>query len=204
MRALLEGGRLAAGAFRAALLDVHLMDRDAWTDLALGLGPPPDDGPELPRGCVPYLPCRVDTLVRAVEGAVVTAADRFVDVGSGTGRALAVVSLLTGASALGLEVQPALVAAARALAARLRLTDATFVLGDAAELPPAAAAGTVFFLYCPFSGDRLAQLLRQLQSEARARAIRLCCVDLPLPPTPWLEPLLSPAPDLAIYRSRPA
>ena len=41
------------------------------------------------------------------------ASDVFVDVGSGLGRAAALVHLMTGARAIGLEVQPALVAAAR-------------------------------------------------------------------------------------------
>jgi SAM-dependent methyltransferase len=201
MRGLLERGSVPPEAFRAALTDVSPRDRDAWTDLAFGLPPPPDDGPELPRGCVPYLPCPVDALLRAVDGAQVTAADRFVDVGSGAGRAAAVVNLLTGASVVGIEVQPALVASAHALTARLRLPDVSFLTADAATLP-AAAAGTVFLLYCPFSGDRLAQFLAQLQAQARTRTIRLCCVDLPLPPTPWLSPLTPPAPDLTIYRSR--
>src|SRR4030095_16570102 len=107
-------------SLRAALTAVAPLDRDAWVDLAFGLGPPPDDGPLLPRGGVPYLPCPVEALLGAVELAPVGAGDVFVDIGSGVGRAAAVVSLLTGACVVGVEVQPALVLAARELAARLR------------------------------------------------------------------------------------
>ena len=59
----------------------------------------------------------------------------------------------------------------------------------------------MFLLYCPFSGERLAAALATLATLARARTIRVCCVDLPLPPCDWLTPLPPPAPDLTIYRS---
>jgi hypothetical protein len=188
-------------AFRAALSAVAPSDRDAWVDLALALGPIPADEPELPRGGVPYIPAGVDSLLRIVDAASVGPTDIFVDVGAGLGRAVAVVSLLTGAAAVGVEVQPGLVAAARGLAARLRLPRASFVEADARTLPPAAAAGTVFFLYCPFSDARLFELLARLEEISRTRTIRVCCLDLPLPPCPWLEPIAPAQNGLAIQRS---
>jgi SAM-dependent methyltransferase len=202
MRRLLEAGGCDPGALRAAVDRVAPLDRDAWIDVALGLGPPPDDGAALPRGCVPYLPCPVDALLRIVDAAEIGSSDLLVDVGSGVGRAAAVVSLLTGAPALGIEVQPALVAAARDLARRLRLDRVSFLEADAADLPREAGAASVFLLYCPFSGDRLEAWLRRLEATARARPIRICTVDLPLPPCPWLEPLAPPAGNVAIHRSR--
>src|SRR5262249_17489089 len=144
---------------RAALSDVAPLDRDAWLDVALGLDAPPDDGPALPRGCVPYLPCGVDALLHVVDHAPIAKGDVFVDIGSGVGRAAAVVSLTTGASVVGVEVQPALVAAASALATRLHLQRTSFLEANAADLPGAAATGSVFFLYCPFSGSRLERFM---------------------------------------------
>ena len=201
IRSLIESGRCAPPLFRDLLGGVPPAARDAWVDRVLGLDAIPEDGPELPRGCVPYLPCPVDALLRLVEHAPVGAPDTFVDVGSGVGRAAALVHLLTGASALGVEVQTPLVSAARALATRLRLPGISFVQGDAADVIPALAAGSVFLLYCPFSGDRLARLLERLEPVARARSISVCCVDLLLPPCRWLEHSPPPAPDLSIYRS---
>jgi hypothetical protein len=128
-------------------------------------------------------------------------ADVFVDVGSGVGRAATLVHLLTGAGAIGLEIQTALVHAARDLARRLPVSRVSTVQGDAAELVGYITIGSVFFLYCPFSGDRLARVLAGLESVARTRTIRVCCVDLPLPPCPWLRPESPPSRDLAIYRS---
>jgi len=197
-----HGGRIPRGAaLRAALAGVPPRDRDAWVDRALGLDEPPDDGPALPSGGVPYLPSPVDALLRLTEHAPVRASDVFVDVGAGAGRAAALVHLLTGASVVGLEIQPALVTAARALAARVDLPGVSFVEGDAPRLTAALTTGSVFFLYCPFSGERLARLLANLEPVARTREIRVGCLDLPLPPCPWLHPMPPLWPDLALYRS---
>ncbi len=201
MRALLEGGAHEPYRFRAALREIPAIERDAWLDLALGLGELPEDGPELPKGCVPYLPCPVDDLLHVVECAPVQSSDVFVDIGSGVGRAATFVHLLTGAPAIGLEVQPRLVEAARALATRLQVTQVTSVAGDAAELGGAATAGTRFLLYCPFSGERLTKVLGGLESLARTRPIRVCCVDLPLPPCEWLVLESVPRAGLEIHRS---
>jgi SAM-dependent methyltransferase len=186
---------------RAALLEVPPAQRDAWVDRLLGLGEWPDDGPELPRGCVPYMPCAVDRLLQVIDRVPVRASDVFVDVGAGVGRAGALVHLLTGAAVIGLEVQPHLVREARALAARLSVERLVFVEGDALALTGYIAIGTVFFFYCPFSGDRLARVLRELEWIARTRAIRVCCVDTPLPPCDWLLPQGSSDDDVAIYHS---
>jgi SAM-dependent methyltransferase len=201
VRSLLERGQQDPSTFRAALLSVPPTQRDAWLDLVFGLGELPEDGPELPRDCVPYLPCSVDVLLRMVEQTPVRASDVFVDIGSGLGRAAALVHLLTGAAAIGLEIQPRLVHAARDLAARLFVSRTSCVEGDATKLAGLITIGSVFFLYCPFSGDRLTKVLAELELIARTRTIRVCCVDLPLPPCSWLtlQPQLSG--DLAIYRS---
>jgi SAM-dependent methyltransferase len=205
VRHLLEQERGPAGhdpsAFRAALLGVPRGERDAWVDRVLGLDELPPDGPALPPGGVPYLPCAVETLLRIVDEAPVRATDVFVDIGAGPGRALALVHLLTGAGAIGLEIQPALVQIAHRLTARLGLVRVACIEGDAAVLAQFMVTGSVFFLYCPFSGARLERVLDALEPIARTRELRLCCVDLPLPPRAWLtrEPGRDGA--LEIYRS---
>ena len=201
VRSLIERGQCDPAQFRAALTRIPPVARDAWVDQVLGLGAPPEDGPQLPVGCVPYLPCSVDVLLRLTEHAPVRASDLFVDIGAGVGRAAALVHLLTGAPVVGVEVQPTLVAAARALAARLHLSRVSLVEADAGQPTEVWFAGSVFLLYCPFSGDRLARLLANLELVARAHPIRVCCVDLPLPACPWLEQTGPPSVDLTIYRS---
>lgn len=169
--------------------------------MVFGLGDIPDDGADLPRGCTPYLPCSVDALLRIVEQAPVDSSDVFVDIGSGLGRAATFVHLLTGAGAIGLEIQSGFVVASRHLARRLNVSRVSTVHGDAAKLVGFIPIGTVFFLYCPFSGDRLVKVLVDLEPIARTRMIRVCCVDLPLLPCRWLTLTPQQAGDLAIYRS---
>ena len=185
VRSLIEEGQCDPSLFRWELLRISPVARDAWVDEVFGLGAPPEDGTALPVGCVPYLPCSVDALLRLAEDAPVRPSDLFVDIGAGVGRAAALVHLLTGAPASGIEVQPALVAAARELATRLRLSGVSFVEADAGQPTDVWSGGSVFLLYCPFSGGRLAKLLDNLEPVARARPIRVCCIDLPPSITGW-------------------
>ena len=203
VRSLIARNLAEPDLFREALLRVPPTQRDAWVDSVFGLGEPPDDGPDLPGGCVPYLPCSVNTLLRVVERAPVRPSDVFVDIGSGLGRAAALVHLLTGARVMGLEIQAGFVLAARDLMSRLQISRVSCIEGDAAKLTSVVDVGSVFFLYCPFSGDRLAKVLAALEIVARTRMICVCSVDLPLPECPWLTlPEAAPPGDLAIYRSR--
>lgn len=201
IRSRIQHERHDPEAFRAAFLNVAPAERDAWLDRVLGLRGLPDDGPDLPRGCVPYFPCSVDALLRMVEQARVHSSDVFVDIGSGLGRAAAFVHLLTGAGVIGIEAQSGLVCAARELTTRLPASRVSFIEGDAATLTGFIAIGSVFFFYCPFSGDRLVKVLGDLEVIARTRTIRVCCLDLPLPPCPWLTLESQLAGDLAIHRT---
>ena len=187
-------------AFRSALTRIPPHRRDAWLDEVFGLGAIPDDGPALPRGCVPYLPCSVDVLLRLVDEARIQPSDVFVDVGSGVGRAAVLVHCLTGAAAIGIEIQPALIGASRDLTSRLGCLRFFPVEGDAVQLTGFMTIGSIFFFYCPFSGDRLVKVVDDLESIARTREICVCSADLPLPERPWLT-LVSSTQGLDVYRS---
>jgi len=199
MRAAIDRGVHDPVSFRAALVDVPPIVRDEWFDRVLGLGELPDDDPKvLPAGCVPYLPCSVDALLRVVDQGPVRASDVCVDIGAGLGRAGAFLHLASGASVIGVEIQPELVRAAREIVARLPRVSC--IRGDAADLSTQMTSGSIFFLYCPFSGERLSKVLAGLEPIARTKTIRVCCVDLPLPPCSWLV-AERVEPDLAVYRS---
>ncbi|MEY2936547.1 MAG: hypothetical protein RL033_7296 [Pseudomonadota bacterium] len=200
MRAQLSSRQVTPAAFRAALLSVPIAERDVWLDLAFGLEGLPEDGPQLPANCTPYLPCPVDAVLQSVEHARIGVGDVFVDVGSGLGRAALLAQLLTGASSIGIEIQSALAHASLALARRLNVSRFAVIEGDAAQLIE-TVRGTVFFLYCPFSGARLERVLEGLAVLARSRQIHLCCVQLPLPERSWLTQLPLPDGELAVYRS---
>src|SRR5262249_62337905 len=121
--------------------------------------------------------------------------------GAGPGRAIALVHLLTGAGAVGVEIQPQFVRAARGLTARLGLSRVPCIEGDAATVAGSMVVGSVFFFYCPFSGARLAKVLDDLDPIARTRPLRVCCVNLPLPPRSWLTREPGRGGELEIYRS---
>lgn len=200
-RLALERGEHDPARFRASLLGVAPRSRDAWFDLVLGLEEHYDDGGELPRGCVPYIPCAVDTVVQAVDEAEISAADVFVDVGSGVGRVVTLVHLLSGATAVGLEIQSPLVRAARDLASKLRLSRVSYAHGDASQLLGSVPTTSVLFLYCPFSGERLTRLVDEVvEPLARARCLRICTVDLELPARAWISRVPSSSSACALYR----
>jgi hypothetical protein len=136
-----------------------------------------------------------------VDEACIGPTDVFVDLGSGVGRATALVHLLTGAATVGVEIQRELALAARELTRRLPLAAHATIEGDASELASRFPLATVFFLYCPFSGNRLARTLAGIEVTARTRPLRVCCVDLPLPSLPWLSLEPRRRADLAVYRT---
>ncbi len=176
--------------------------RDVWVDAVLGIEGVPDDGADLPRGCVPYLPCAVSAVIAMVDAAVVSAEDVFVDVGAGVGRAAITVGLLTGATVVGVEVQRGLAARARTLASALPTLRMDVVVGDVADHIDDVSAGTVFFLYCPFSGVRLEAFVDGLAGAAAHHPIRIASVDTPLPTRPWLTSSPTTTPALSVRHSK--
>jgi ubiquinone/menaquinone biosynthesis C-methylase UbiE len=156
---------------------------------------------ELPLGCVPYVPCPVSTAQEALHQAAVTCDDVFVDVGSGAGRVALLAHLLTGCGSIGLEIQSGLVRAAQGRADWLNLERVRFVRGDAAKLVRFVPLGTVFFLYCPFGAAHLRGFLDGLEDRARAKQIRVCCVDMPPLTCPWLVRCSATSLRVDVYRS---
>jgi SAM-dependent methyltransferase len=168
---------------REALLALPPGDRDAWVDELLALPePPPDTG--LPQGGVPYLPAGVEEILTAIRDVPVKPGDTFVDLGSGIGRVVMLVHLLTGARCHGVEVQKALVEVARDRAAKLGLSGVSFEHADAATAP---LDGSVFFLYAPFNGELLKRVMKNLERVAARHEITVCTVDLALDAFAWLR-----------------
>lgn len=192
---------MTPATFDAELAAIPAARRDEWLDLLWDVGELEPDAPELPRGCVPYLPCPVDIVMAALRLAAVTADDVFIDVGAGAGRAALLAHLATGAACIGLEIQPSLARTAQARADWLGLSRLRFLTGDAADLLRGVPIGTVFFLYCPFGAEHLRRFLDALEERARARAVRVCCVDMAPLEWPWLARLPSTSPRVDVYQS---
>ena len=177
----LRKGLLRGRALREALEARSAADRDAWIDRVLELGEIPDDGPELPRGGVPYLPAGVDEILEVIDVAAVAASDRVIDLGAGVGRLAMLVHALTGASVRGVEVQSALVRQAQERLDALGLDGVSVEHGDARTF---ALEADVLVLYAPFSGPLLAEVLARI--AALSPAPRVVTIDLVLP-TPFVH-----------------
>jgi SAM-dependent methyltransferase len=197
-RAEVEAGALRGAALCERLLAVPFDERDAWIDEVLGFERPPADIPDLPQGSVPYLPCGVNEILALVRDVPVRPEDEFVDLGSGLGRVVILVHLLSGARARGVEIQEPLVRSARARSAGLGLAGVSFVHANAADTE---LDGAVFFFYAPFNGQMLADVLRRVEHVARRRPIVVCAVGLEFRGVPWLKPRQSANVSLALYDS---
>jgi hypothetical protein len=114
-------------------------------------------------------PARI--ILELVEKADFTGEDVFYDLGSGLGQVPILVNLLSGATAKGIEFEPAYCDYARACAAELNLSGVEFVNVDARKAD--YSDGTIFFMYTPFKGRLLQEVLERLRQVARGRRIRL-------------------------------
>ncbi|MGN6520722.1 MAG: methyltransferase domain-containing protein, partial [Dokdonella sp.] len=98
--------------------------------------------------------------------------DVLVDLGSGLGHVPLLAGLCSDARAIGIELQAAYVERARAAAASLRLARVAFIEQDARAAD--FSVGTVFYLYTPFSGSILREVLDALRVQSLRRPIRIC------------------------------
>ncbi|HEX6324291.1 MAG TPA: hypothetical protein VFZ36_11240 [Vicinamibacterales bacterium] len=205
LRADIRAGRLRApGEFKAAV-DRHAGDADArdplqdanghdsldtFIDGLLLAGSPPGQTRAREPEMVHYQHTPARIIFELVDQAPLSDAGVFYDLGSGLGHVPMLVTLLSGARTRGVEVEPAYCAYARARAADLNLGRVDFRTGDARYAD--YADGTDFFMYTPFEGRMLQDVLKRLEAESRSRRIRLFtygpCTSLAARER-WLEPI---------------
>jgi trans-aconitate methyltransferase len=150
-----------------------------------------------------YQPTPARHILRFIQLSALSASDALVDLGSGLGHVSILASILTGAQCIGIEAEQAYVETARECARSLQLKRVTFVRQNAIEAD--LAAGTVFYLYTPFTGETLKTMLGRLQKESGERPITICTLG---PCTsnvarePWLSTSSQPDPDqITCFRS---
>jgi hypothetical protein len=136
-------------------------------------GPDPGDV-RLPAEMVSYQPTPARHIFDLIGRTALTARDVLIDLGSGLGHVPLLVSICTEASSIGIELEAAYVDCARTSAQALNLKNVTFIEQDArlADL----SAGTVFYLYTPFTGSILREVLDSLRRESSGREIRVCAL----------------------------
>ena len=161
---------------------------DALVAEVLAPDAPSTDVAALRPGMVFYQPTPARHLFALLRRLDLGETDVLIDLGSGLGHLPLLAAILTPATCLGVELEPAYVASARLSAEALALERVRFVAGDArvADL----SAGTVFYLYSPFTGAMLADMLAILARHARTRPLRIatlgpCTRDVA--GVPWLH-----------------
>jgi len=100
-----------------------------------------------------------------------TKEDVFVDLGSGLGQVTILINLLAGITARGIEFEPAFCDYAGDCAANLSLSNVTFINADARKAD--YSEGTVFFMFTPFRGEILQEVLEMLRKESLRRKIKI-------------------------------
>jgi len=152
---------------------------------------------------VAYQPTPVRHIFDLFHRTSLTQHDVLIDLGSGLGHVALLTSICTRARAMGIELEPAYVRIARQTAESLKLKSVTFIERDARSAD--LTEGTVFYLYTPFKGTILGNVLDSLRREAAHRKIRICTYGpctMTIANEPWLEPLDTPQPDrISIFRS---
>ena len=181
------------------LAEVKPEARDAAVEEHLGIASSPPSFAPPGDHLIGYHASGVASIVRALLEVPVVPDDVVVDLGAGLGKVVVLARLLTGATARGIELQPALVDRAREAAARLGV-DVHFTRGDAREVE--LDDGTVFFLYVPFTGPALMDVLGRLHAIAARHAIVVCALGIELGrEAPWLAPRSTDSFWLTIYDS---
>lgn len=173
MSASLTGDELLS---QLTALPPHL--RDGALEKLLGISGLVDPTPP-GRELVGYHPSGLAPVLTAILETRPGPDDLFIDLGAGLGKVTSLVRLLTGARVRGIEVQACLVERAP------RLEGIELLVGDAREAP--LDDGTVFFLYNPFEGAALVDVLERLHLVAQHHAIVVCALGLALGHTAWLK-----------------
>ena len=106
-----------------------------------------------------------------VKKAGFTKDDVFFDIGSGLGQLSMLVNLLAGVRTVGVEFDPSFCKYSEECAAMLGLQNIAFINADARETD--YSTGTVFFMYTPFRGKMLEDVLDVLRRESLKRGIRI-------------------------------
>jgi hypothetical protein len=131
----------------------------------------PDQTKDLEPEMLYYQKTPARIIFEVVEKAHITKKDVFFDLGSGLGQVAILVNLLTGITAIGIEFEPAFCDYARTRAAELSLSNVQFINSDAREAD--YSHGTIFFMFTPFKGAILKEVLAILRRESLLRKIKI-------------------------------
>jgi len=163
---------------------------DLFINGMLSVPPMPEQTKDLEPETVYYQKTPARILFELADKCNFAEDDVFFDLGSGLGQAAILMNLLTGARVKGIEFEPAFCDYSRDCAASLNLSGITFINTDARQAD--YSDGTVFFMYTPFNGAMMNEVLARLKMVSLQRKIRIITYG---PCTPqvaaqsWLHPV---------------
>jgi Histone methylation protein DOT1 len=152
--------------------DTQYDNLDVFFNKLIGIAIVPEEPKVRESDMVGYQPTPARFILQLLDRLDLTPQDVFYDLGSGLGHVSILVTLLSEARAKGIEVEPAYCEYSQRCAHRLNLGDVQFSNTDAREAD--YSDGTVFFMYTPFKGKIMQEVLARLKAEADKRAIRVC------------------------------
>ncbi len=173
LRRRIAEGALRGAELRAILVGLPLADRDHVVEEILGVAYPPLEEAAREAELVPYQPSSLDEILYACDESELSRDDRFLDIGSGTGKVTLLAHLLTGATAIGIERDPTLHAVADEAARALQLPTTQLCADARDQLVPCE----VVFMFLPFTGLVLEAVLQRL-NELRPRCLCASAIDL--------------------------
>ncbi|MBX5484227.1 MAG: hypothetical protein IRZ16_20565 [Myxococcaceae bacterium] len=137
-----------------------------------------------------YQATPVRQVLELIDRARVTADDVVFDLGAGIGKVAMLVNLLTGAKVVGVEIERAYSDYARARVEALGLRGVELRTQDARTARYDDA--TVVFMYHPFTGRLLDEVLERLRQQAERRPLRIGTlgrITFTLAQQSWLQPV---------------
>jgi len=181
LRRLVRAARRSGTAHALRILRDRVEDRIAERRLGFGsagLIPIETLIPQW-RDCHDYFPSTISHFRRLLDALAIGPRDVFVDYGAGKGRTLALAAEYPFARMIGVEIAPALVAAARANLRRAvpapRFAAIELWEGNARDYRLPAGA-TVLYVYNPFHGAVLRAVLADIRRTLRAAPRRMTVV----------------------------
>jgi SAM-dependent methyltransferase len=185
LRADIRAGKYAGGQFKnlvSEYADFNLDDNehqeeagydnlDIFINALFPSQPMPEQTKDLEPGMVFYQKTPARIIFELVEKSQFTKDDVFFDLGSGLGQVAILVNLLAGITVKGIEFEPAFCDYARDCVAAFNLSHVAFINADARKAD--YSKGTVFFMYTPFGGEILREVLELLRNESLLRKIKI-------------------------------
>ena len=137
-----------------------------------------------------YQPTPVRIILKLIDLLGMNTHDVFYDLGSGLGHVPILITLLTGIQTKGVERDDSYIHYSEACLKKLELDHVEFIHADVRDVD--YADGTIFYLYTPFRGELLRQVLAMLEAQSKQRPIRVCSYGpctLQVSKQTWLHPI---------------